>query len=235
MAVIKEEELYSPLKLYFENQGFEVKAEVKHCDLVAYHPQSNETLIVEMKKSFNLALLLQGVERQRLADKVYLAIERNRKKSGAVNQRYSDITELCRRLELGLITITFYKTKAPIVEVLCHPGDQPIRHVRHRQRKKLEQEFKERSGDYNVGGSHGSKLITAYREKALRIAVALNKLEQAAPREITAVTQIAPTGLMLRNNYYGWFEKVSRGKYKLSSAGIEALQQYESVIANWKS
>lgn len=37
-------------------------------------------LIVEMKKSFNLALLLQGVERLKLSPTVYLAVERVRDK-----------------------------------------------------------------------------------------------------------------------------------------------------------
>src|SRR5690606_20358208 len=180
MAIKREEELYMPIKQYFTNLGYEVKAEVKHCDLVAWHTDTNETIIVELKKSFNLNVLLQAIERQRLADTVYIAIERNRAKRGAVNQRYSDLAELCRRLSLGLMTVTFYKTKAPVVEVLCKPEDSPIRHTRPKQIKRLQLEFKERSGDYNVGGSHGTKLMTAYKERALRIAVALSKLEDAA-------------------------------------------------------
>ena len=60
MAVKHETELYKPIKSYFEAQGFEVKSEIMHCDLVAIHPQSGATILVEMKKTFNLALLLQG-------------------------------------------------------------------------------------------------------------------------------------------------------------------------------
>lgn len=52
-------------------------------------------LIVEMKKSFNLALLLQGVERLKLSPTVYLAVERVRDKKGAVNQRWGELSGLC--------------------------------------------------------------------------------------------------------------------------------------------
>lgn len=235
MAIKREEELYMPIKQYFSNLGYEVKAEVKHCDLVAWHADTEEMVIVELKKSFNLNVLLQAIERQRLADNVYIAIERNRAKKGAVNQRYSDLTELCRRLSLGLMTVTFYKTKAPVVEVLCKPEDSPIRHARPKQIKRLQLEFKERSGDYNVGGSHGTKLMTAYKERALRIAVALSKLEDAAPRDLVRITAIAQAPTMLRNNYYGWYEKVSRGKYTISNLGLAAIGQYSHVIENWDS
>ncbi|MBW7456503.1 hypothetical protein K0U00_20920, partial [Paenibacillus sepulcri] len=102
MAVKHETELYKPVKAYFEAMGFEVKSEIMHCDLVAIHPLSGETILVEMKKTFTLPLLLQGIERLRLNGQVMLAIERNRKKSGAHNQRFGDLTELCRMLGLGL-------------------------------------------------------------------------------------------------------------------------------------
>lgn len=113
MAVQYETELYSPVKAFFEQRGFDVKAEVRHCDLVGVRSDQDEPLIVEMKKTFNLSLLLQGMQRLKLSPFVYLAVERNRSKRGAVNQRWSELTALCRQLGLGLLTVTFYKTKAP--------------------------------------------------------------------------------------------------------------------------
>lgn len=59
-----------------------MRSEVRHCDLVGYRPGSDEPLIVEMKKTFNLPLLLQGLERQKLSGEVYLAVEKNRAKKG---------------------------------------------------------------------------------------------------------------------------------------------------------
>lgn len=197
MAIKHETELYAPLKAFFEQQGYSVKGEVRTCDLVGIRGDEAEPLIVEMKKTFNLALLLQGIERLRLSPVVYLAVERSRDKKGAVNQRWGEITGLCRRLGLGLITVVFYKTKQPLVEVLAEPGDAPPS-VRSavRRRERLLYEFRERSGDYNTGGSTRVKLVTAYREKALRVALALQAAEaEAALAEAEAALAAAgPAG-----------------------------------------
>ncbi len=233
MAVNKEEELYQPLKIFYQQLGYEVKSEVLHCDLVAIHPENGHTVIVEMKKTFNLALLLQGLERLRLHADVVLAVERNRKKSGAVNQRFGDLTELCRMLGIGLITVTFYKTKSPVIDILCEPGDMPVRNKRRTKAARLQTEFKERSGDYNTGGSTGRKLVTAYREKSLRIAYVLGKLGEAAPRQIASLTKNPKTAQFLQHNYYGWFERVQRGIYKNTPEGNAALEQYKDVIGEW--
>ncbi|WP_168122935.1 DUF2161 family putative PD-(D/E)XK-type phosphodiesterase [Paenibacillus sp. HB172176] len=233
MAVNREEELYKPIKAYYEERGYSVKAEVMHCDLVAVHEESNHTIIVEMKKTFNLALLLQGVERLRLNGDVILAVERNRKKSGSHNQRFGDLTELCRRLGIGFMTITFYKTKAPLIELLCEPGEPPRRGMRVKKQNRLAMEFKERSGDYNVGGSTGRKLVTAYFEKALRCAYILQQRGPSAPKEVAAAIGFSKSGQMLRDNYYGWFERIERGKYALLSPGVDALADYKHVIGEW--
>lgn len=90
MAIKQETELYAPLKSFFERQGYDIKGEVRTCDLVGIREDEAPPLIVEMKKSFNLALLLQGIERLRLSPNVYLAVERVREKKGAVNQRWGE-------------------------------------------------------------------------------------------------------------------------------------------------
>ncbi|QAY65024.1 DUF2161 family putative PD-(D/E)XK-type phosphodiesterase [Paenibacillus protaetiae] len=232
MAVQKEEELYQPIKTFYEKKGYIVKSEVMHCDIVAV--KENETIIVELKKTFNLALLLQGVERLRLTDKVVLAVERNRKKSGAHNQRFSDLAELCRMLGIGLMTVTLFKTKPALVEMLCEPGELPVRHARVKQKAKLLREFRERSGDYNVGGSNGRKLVTAYREKSLKLALLIREEGPVSPSQAARATGNARCGEFLRNNYYGWFERISRGQYGLRKEGEAALIEYASVIENWK-
>lgn len=177
MAIQNEAELYAPLKAYFNMHGYDIKGEVRNCDMVGMKDGHSEPLIVEMKKTFNLALLLQGLERQKISPLVYLAVEKSRTKKGAVNQRWSDISHLCLKLGLGLITVTFYKTKAPFIEVLCEPGEvSQAGRKAPRKRERLLVEFRERSGDYNTGGVTRSKLVTAYREKALRVAAALHQI-----------------------------------------------------------
>lgn len=256
MAIKHEAELYAPLKAFFEINGYEVKGEVRNCDLVGMKDGTDEPLIVELKKTFNLALLLQGIERLKLTPYVYLAVEKSRAKKGAVNQRWGELTALCGKLGLGLITVTFYKTKAPFVEVLCEP-EIAVQQGRTaiRRKERLLYEFRERSGDYNTGGITRAKLVTAYREKTLRVAAAMNtaEMEERRLRELqnsqdspegsssSVLSGISPAAVrersgvgsaadILQRNYYGWFRRVSRGRYVLTPAGIQALTDYASVL-----
>ena len=50
---MKESDLYLPLKQFLEAQGYEVKGEVKDCDVLAVHKDNpdEEPLIVEFKMS----------------------------------------------------------------------------------------------------------------------------------------------------------------------------------------
>lgn len=237
MAVKYETELYSPVKAFFEQRGFDVKAEVRHCDLVGVRSDQDEPLIVEMKKTFNLSLLLQGMQRLKLSPFVYLAVERNRSKRGAVNQRWSELTALCRQLGLGLLTVTFYKTKSPLIDVLCEPSVLTTPTSRNEvarksgvRRKRLLKEFDERSGDYNTGGSTRRQLVTAYREKALRVASALRTNGEASPANLARQTGVGSAAAILQKNYYGWFERLSRGKYILTIKGVQALTEHAHML-----
>lgn len=49
MAVKHETELYAPLKSFFERQGYDIKGEVRTCDLVGLREGEEQPLIVEMK------------------------------------------------------------------------------------------------------------------------------------------------------------------------------------------
>ncbi|PQP82483.1 hypothetical protein C0Q44_13670 [Paenibacillus sp. PCH8] len=237
MAVQYETELYSPVKAFFEQRGFDVKAEVRHCDLVGVRSDQDEPLIVEMKKTFNLSLLLQGMQRMKLSPFVYLAVERNRSKRGAVNQRWSELTALCRQLGLGLLTVTFYKTKAPLIDVLCEPSalNHSLEHSNVTRksgvrRQRLLKEFDERSGDYNIGGSTRRQLVTAYREKALRVASALRTNGEASPAMLARQSGVGSAASILQKNYYNWFERLSRGKYMLTIKGVQALTEHAHML-----
>jgi hypothetical protein len=62
--LMSETDLYLPLKAFMENLGFEVKGEVNGCDLLGIKDGEPPLLVVcEMKLSFNLELVLQGVDR----------------------------------------------------------------------------------------------------------------------------------------------------------------------------
>ena len=92
-----ESDLYAPVKALLEGQGYVVKGEVRGCDVVGV--RGNEPpVVVELKRVFGLGLVLQGVDRLALSDKVYLAV-------GQWPKQLKNVRKLCRRLGLGLIVV----------------------------------------------------------------------------------------------------------------------------------
>src|SRR5205085_6704543 len=71
----RETSLYRPVKRYLEELGFRVKGEICGCDLVALRGEEPAIVIVgELKLSFNLELLLQGIDRIAACDEIWLAV-----------------------------------------------------------------------------------------------------------------------------------------------------------------
>lgn len=237
MAVSKETELYLPVKRMLEEEGYTVRSEVRHCDLVAYRDDLEQPVIVELKRTFNISLIFQLIERQRLTPDVYAAVEYNPRKRLSGGATWNDAIRLCRKLGAGLIGVQFYKRKAPVVHILCEPEGSSGSTSGRRSLiglKRLRQEFDRRSGDFNTGGSTRQKLVTAYREKALRIAVLMAAADWMSPREISEQLREPKIALMLQKNYYGWFERIERGRYRLTEEGRIALAQYENVLGTMK-
>ena len=235
MAIHSETELYEPVKKYWTERGYEVRGEVKHCDLVAV--RDDELIVVELKRSFTIPLLVQGIDRQRLTDHVYVAIELPGKGKAPHRLRWSEVRRLCELLGLGLITVRFYKTRRePLVEVVCHPprceiaaaetARTPAKRVRVSKKAaaRLAAEFESRHGDFNVGGSPGGKRqVTAYREQALLCAAALAQHGPLSLRELRECTGCARAAAIMQQNYYGWFQRHQRGVYALLPEGEAAL------------
>src|SRR5215831_12112373 len=96
-AMAAESDLYAPVKAFLAAQGYVVKGEVKGCDVVGVRGRE-PPVVVELKRSFGLALVLQGIDRLALTDQVYLAV-------GAWPRRMRDVRKLCRRLGLGLLIV----------------------------------------------------------------------------------------------------------------------------------
>jgi hypothetical protein len=221
--VQSETELYPPLKTLLQAQGFSVAGEVKNCDLVA--TRNDELVIVEMKRAFNLELVLQGIHRQSLAERVYLAIETPRRLRG---RRWGRILKLCRLLNLGLLTVRF--GSKPNVDVMLDPGPYKPR-LDARNRRLLLNEVSQRSVDCNLGGSVGRPIVTAYREKALRIAWHLKQHGPARPCDLAEAAQTRKAGSIVLKNFYGWFDRIERGLYQLTPLGCQALDRYAPVVA----
>ena len=218
---MKEADLYPELKAFLEGQGYVVKAEIGACDVMAVR-EGEPPVIVEMKLSFSLGLVLQGVQRQALFDTVYLAVPQPKKGWPA---RYKDVIALCRRLGLGLLAV------APGTGVEAHLDPGPYQPQRNPVRAgRLLREFQRRVGDPNQGGTTGVKRMTAYRQDALRCAVVLagGPMKGAGVAKAAAVPRA--TGLM-RDDHYGWFQRVETGVYALSPKGQAALGDNAEEIA----
>ena len=217
---MRESDLYPPIKSYLEAQGFVVKAEVGACDVLAR--RGDQTLVVEMKLTFSLALVMQGVARQSLFDDVYLAVPVSGARGWKL--RYRDIIALCRRLGLGLLAV-----KADGVEAHLDPAPYAPRKNTVRAGTLL-REFHQRVGDPNRGGTTGIKRMTAYRQDALRCAFALRggPLKAALVAQATGVTRAAT---LMRADHYGWFQRPAVGIYALTAKGQADLSAHADELA----
>lgn len=219
---MREADLYEPIKAHLEAQGYEVKAEIGACDLMARRG-AEPPVIVELKTSFSLALVLQGAARQAMFDHVYLAVPVPPKRGWG--PRYKDILRLCRRLGLGLLAV-----RGATVEAHLDPGPHVPRKA-VKQAGRLIREFDRRVGDPNAGGTTGVKRMTAYRQDALRCLSHLCGVGEDRPARIAAATGVARAGNILRHDHYGWFERVERGLYRLSPKGRQALAAHADDLA----
>ncbi len=200
--------LYAPVKALLEAQGYEVKGEVMACDVVGVRGDE-PPVVVELKRTFSLALVHQGIDRLAMTDAVYLAV-------GAWPKRQAEVRRLCRRLGLGLMVVT--NGRADVVEdPLPYRPRRDVRRV-----GRLLREHQRRVGDPTSGGSTRQPIMTAYRQEALRCA----RLLEAGPMAIRAMRPLADVphaGAILRDDVYGWFERVERGTYALTPKGRAAV------------
>ena len=126
--------------------------------------------------------------------------------------------KLCRRLGLGLIIVA----ASGSVEVMADPVPYAPR-PNTRKRGLLLKEFNARSGDPNLGGSTRTPLMTSYRQDATKCARHLSAHGPTRIRDIKSATRVDRAANILRDNVYGWFQKLGRGIYVLSLSGREAL------------
>ena len=210
----RETSLYRPVKRYLEELGFRVKGEICGCDLVALRGDGPALVIVgELKLSFNLELLLQGIDRTAACDEIWLAVRTSARGKG--RERDPRVRKLCRLLGFGLLGVS----GAGRIELLVEPGPwRPRRDAK--RRSQLVEEHQRRRGDPVLGGSTRAPIMTAYRQQALVCAAWLAD-GPGRPRDIKTAAPEAPK--ILLGNVYGWFVRVERGVYALTDSGRAAL------------
>lgn len=223
-----EVDLYKPIQNYFSKLGFDVYGEVNDCDLTAVKEQ--ELVIVELKLNLTVELLIQATKRQRLSDLVYIAIPKPKYKMNS--KKWHDLCHLIRRLELGLIVVSFLKSGSKM-EIIISP--EPFNRTKSmqsskRKRTKLLEEIKGRNVENNMGGTTRTKIMTAYKENCIHIACCLERFGPLSPKSLRQMGTGEKTLSILTNNYYGWFERVQRGLYNISDFGKKKLKEYPQVV-----
>lgn len=221
-----EKDMFPIIKDYLLNQEYEVKAEVLDADIVAR--KDDFVIVIEMKTSFSTRLIYQGLKRQAISDYVYLAIPKPTSKV-LRSSSFKEKKTIVRRLELGLILVD---TDQFSLDVLLDPKNYQFRRNKKKKRRLLK-EFNLRQTSMNVGGVTRTKIVTAYKELAL---ICLDGLRDEAKttkylRELTKRKKVTS---ILQKNYYGWFERVSRGLYQITDLGKRALDDYQDVINQLK-
>ena len=119
----KEEDLYEPIHKWFINEGYKVQAEVQACDVVAQ--KDGELTIIELKKSFNLKLVYQCMERQKIAKYVYAAVANP--VLGKKNREINKVKTLLKKLGIGFIGVQLYTRNKSMIEVFLEPAPSTLR------------------------------------------------------------------------------------------------------------
>ncbi len=224
---MKESDLFGPIKNYLETGGYKVRAEVKNCDITA--TKDDELIIIELKLSANLQLFIQATDRQRITDSVYVAIP---KPSIRSKKHWKGIRHILRRLELGLIFVDVDNPVNP-VEIVFHPIKFQRKKISKRK-KAILHEVEHRSNNLNVGGSNKKKIITAYRENAIQIAVYLKEIGVTTPKKLREYDTGKKTLSILYSNFYGWFQRVDHGFYDITVKGKQELKKFPGLVKKYK-
>lgn len=225
---MKEVQLYKPLKRFLEKRGYLVHSEVKGVDVMAQ--KGDELLIVEMKLAFNLQLVYQLIERLKMTEQVYAYVPL--KKGGRWPKAYKKMCGLLKRLNCGLITVDAETKKQVVVEFEPTPF---TRRKNYKKKKSAVKEFEGRSIDLNQGGSTKELLFTAYKEKVIRIAMYLFEKGASSTQTVKKDLDIEAAPLILYNNHHGWFKRMSRGVYQLTSEfQFFRLKHDEKIKQLWR-
>lgn len=221
--LMREADLYPPIKAYFQRQGYEVKGEVGAADIVARRGD-DAPLVIELKVGFSLTLFHQAIDRLKVSDDVYIAVFRPTGKTGY--KRVKANTTLCRRLGIGLITVREGDLQ---VEVHCLPGPYAPRKSKVKQAR-LTKAFDRLDGDPNDGGATRHGLVTGYRQDAIKCAMYLANAGAEKGGIVAKATGVKTATTIMRDNHYGWFDKIEKGVYGLNDTGRQGLADWQHSV-----
>ncbi len=225
---MKESDLYLPIKDHFSALGYTADGEVGGIDILL--EKEGSYTAIELKKSLDFRSIQQAALDQKHCDFVYIGIFRPKELYSPSGR---DKLYLLKRLGIGLICVSPRSFRVEIV------NDPIVSELSAFQKKgkaetdKLKEEFRSRRVKNNKGGVSRTKLMTAYREDAIMILHCLKECGgEALCGQVREATGNPKSSQILRDNYYGWFEKVARGRYRIGEKGLSALEEYRDVIEN---
>ena len=213
--MVKEAELYPPVKAHLTRAGWQVKGEVGAADVVGR--RGDDILVVELKLGFSLALFHQGIARLALTDLVYLAVP-----AGGKTKALKANVALARRLGLGVLTV---RLRDGFVEVLADPGPYAPRKSRKKTARLLKA-FERLDGDPNDGGATRHGIVTGYRQDAVKCAKFLAVHGPSKGSTVKDWAEVPAATRIMADDHYGWFTRVSRGVYGLTEAGRKGLSDW---------
>ncbi|SLN50546.1 DUF2161 domain-containing phosphodiesterase [Pseudooctadecabacter jejudonensis] len=215
---MKEADLYAPVKAHLQRQGYDVKGEVGAADVVGV--RGDAVVIVELKLGFSLALFHQAMDRLVVTEDVYVAVP-----AGGKTKALRNNVKLARRLGLGVLTV---RTRDGFVEVLADPGPYAARQIK-KKKTQLLRAFDRLEGDPNAGGATRHGIVTGYRQDALKCARFLAVHGASKGSKVAEWAEVPQATRIMRDDHYGWFEKVETGVYRLSAAGRKGLGDWGDV------
>ena len=231
MEKLLESDLYGPVRDYLEQLGYEVKGEVKDCDIAAL--RDGELIVVELKRGFTLELIYQAMDRQRVADGVYVAVPLPRR--GYMSPHMQEMKSLCRRLELGLIFVGFTSRGVPQIDVAVHPKEASAPRRDQKRRLAVIREHEARTGSVNTGGVSRKKILTVYKEQALLTAKLLRDEGPMRAEDVKKRGGPPNAGVILGRNVLGWFDREMeeggcRYLYRPNEKALAALEEYGELL-----
>ncbi len=229
---MQEKDMYCYVKNFFIEREFDVRAEILSCDVVAM--RDDIMIAVEMKTQLGLKLLTQAAERQKSFDLVYIAIPKPTYKR-RTSRAYKQTLHLIRRLELGLLYVDTHGEGICTEEFMPAPFDiNRSKSARSSQKNRVDalEEFLARSQNYNIGGMVRQKIITAYRENALLIALYLLRDGAMSAVMLKKLGCGEKSYDIIYQNHDDWFLRIDKGIYDITTKGKKAVKKYKNVCDN---
>ena len=220
-----EKELFLPTRLYFEKQGFSVDGEVKNCDLVAI--KNDIVVVAELKKTFNISLVYQLMERKNSTPYVYAVIFRPK---NFREKKTKQMLKLIKLLGVGLLVVS--DTSGIIEEIVTPNNDNTGIKVNTEKRNTVSKEFNKRDFKENTGGVNRKKILTAYRENSIAALCVADTYGVVETRKVKDNIKKA-----VQSNYYDWFYRIKKGIYGTTEKGIQAIKSndFQEVVLFYKS